>query len=209
MQSLVSAGIITVPNDYEAFFKELPLTKETSVIICLKENKAPEALVEALNMQTYLDFELIVMYLGSKEFDITNLSKIEHRIIQEKKSNLTTLRNKSIYTANGYFRIYLDSASIPKKSYLENLVNKVKKEDADIGIGVNKQVEKTLTNILITRKAFLMYGKFDGKNNSLSKDLAEYTAKAKENGGKILFVKDAIVTGINRSGIFWGLFSKE
>jgi hypothetical protein len=206
IQSLVSAGIITVPDDYEAFFKQLPPTKETSVIICLKENKVPEALVEALNMQTYLDFELIVMYSDSKEFDVTNLSKIEHRIIQEKKSNFTTLRNKSIYTANGYFRVYLDSASIPKKSYLKNLINKVKKEDADIGIGVNKQAEKTFTNILITRKAFLMYGKFDGKNNSLSKDLTEYVEKVKGSEGKILFVKDAIVTGINRSGIFECLF---
>ena len=112
-----------------------------SVIIPLyNAEKTALLAVESVVRQTYERIELIIVDDGSTDNTINMLSRyfnehpFPHKIICQSNSGVSTARNKGIKNASGQYVVFLDADDYIEKTALEELVDAIEKNHADIAI---------------------------------------------------------------------------
>ena len=102
--------------------------------------------LDSVLAQTYTDIEIIVVDDGSSDNSVAVIRKYcesnnNIKLICQKNLNAAIARNRGLSEAKGEFVMFLDSDDFLEKNALENLLNSLKSENADLAIGGYKEID--------------------------------------------------------------------
>ncbi len=111
------------------------------IVPCYNVEKYVEACINSVILQTYKNWECILINDGSKDHTLDLIKKIETeddriRIFSQENLGLSATRNKGIDNANGEFLFFLDSDDILRNDAISSLVSSYQDNDIITGITV-------------------------------------------------------------------------
>src|ERR1051325_6145088 len=104
--------------------------------------------VHSVLLQTYPDFELIIVNNGSRELTIP-CDDIRIRILSEKRKGANFARNTGIENAQGQFICFLDDDDIYLDNHLETLYDLIQSHDRQVAM------YRTFTKIEMIKGKFM------------------------------------------------------
>lgn len=139
--------------------------------------------IQSILVQTYTDFELILVDDGSpdncpKICDNYALKDERIRVLHKTNGGLSDARNEGTKIANGEFVTYIDSDDYVSKEYLETLVYLLNKYDADIAVtGINVFDEGGIPKLSSSKRIYV-YSGTEALNKMLYQDTLDTSACA-------------------------------
>ena len=96
--------------------------------------------------QTYKNIEIIAINDGSKDNSLKILKKLSVnnnnlKIIDQKNAGVAKVRNRGIKEAKGKYIMFIDNDDYIDEDYVENYINRIKKDDLDIVIGGYERID--------------------------------------------------------------------
>ncbi|OYQ62785.1 hypothetical protein B9G53_20345 [Pseudanabaena sp. SR411] len=120
--------------EQEQWDRNLPLV--SVVIPCYNYGKYLEDAIDSVLVQTYPNFEIIVVDDGSTEPDtikmLNGLNKPKTKLIKTNNFKLPAARNNGIKEAKGKYICCLDADDLLKPTYLEKCLFKLETENVDV-----------------------------------------------------------------------------
>lgn len=127
------------------------------IVPCYNADKFVESCIDSVMLQTYENWECILINDGSKDntFDLIKHFESQDnriRVFTQENLGLSATRNKGIDNANGEFLFFLDSDDILSQDAISALVSSFQNNDIITGVTVNS----TFTNNKINRNSQLL-----------------------------------------------------
>ena len=142
--------------------------KKCSVIIPLYRGKQYiEECIKSLSVQTYSDFEVILMDDGSPDdtYDfvaeiLKSYSSLDARLYRQENSGVARTRNKCVGLAEGEYVAFMDQDDTVMPDYLEQLIRQTENGDCDIALcGYVRRTDegKILKTVSLCEDSFSKY----------------------------------------------------
>lgn len=114
--------------------------------------------IDSLLLQTYKNFNLIVIDDGSSDNTLNCLKKYKEnnkvKIVIQENMGVSTARNQGLLLAEGDYICFVDADDYVEKTYLEDLINGLNSFNGDIDMAVVNIMNKDLDGNLISKSNY-------------------------------------------------------